>query len=459
MRRAQHGWRTAASWQSVSEPSNDPVPQLAAPEPGRLSAAKIWEYMVAVRSRLGSVGWSVALIGVLGYLFAATTYRLPIGTASMIVGIFGLFLLPGGLRFPSSATLFLLFLAWASIGAIFSPWNSVVFDALLELGKVFLIYLVIVNAVRTRSQIWFFMVAFLALYGSHPVRGAIVAYMTGNTYFGRAAWYQGIYSNPNDLAALTLLQLSMAAALLMTERKGLVKLGALLAVFLLPFTILVTQSRGVMIALAVFVAAAVWGHPKKFKILGTIGLLAALAVVVAPAGLWNRIEGLRYATNTSTLNEVDEEGSAAQRWEIWRTGARIARQYPVMGTGLGAYRYANGTASAALGNRDAHSTYLTLWAENGVIGLGLFLIIIGATIARAESVRRRAAPITPAGAVQLRFVEWGLIAFLIAAIWGSYSKLSFLYVHLALIWALADACDTEVAEARRLASPAPMRRG
>jgi hypothetical protein len=39
---------------------------------------------------------------------------------------------------------------------------------------------------------------------------------------------------------------------------------------------------------------------------------------------------------------------------------------------------------------------------------------------------------------------------MIAAIWGSYSKLTFFYVHIALIWSLATTAEREAAEARRI---------
>jgi O-antigen ligase len=333
---------------------------------------------------------------------------------------------------------------------VVSPWRGVALLSLLDLAKVGLIYLVIVNAIRTRAQIWMYMVAFLAFFGSHPVRGTIINYLTGSVIFGRAAWYVGIFHNPNDMAALTLLQLSMAAALLLTERRGLVRLGALLGVLVLPFTIVITQSRGVLLALGVFIISAIWGHPRKARIIGTFLLIGGLVVAVSPHGVWERLKGLRYATSTSTLNEVDQEGSAAQRWAIWKTGFRIIKEHPVTGVGLGAYSYANGSASEVLGNRDAHSTYVTLAAENGFIGLLLFLVLVGATLWRSMGVRRRVRSIYREGALQLRFLELGLICFLVAGIWGSYSKLTFLYMHIALIWALATVCEREAAEARRI---------
>ena len=113
-----------------------------------------------------------------------------------------------------------------------------------------------------------------------------------------------------------------------------------------------------------------------------------------------------------------------------------------------------------LGVALAAATYLTFAAENGFMGLALFLGLVGSTIARSRRVRRRCRSILPNATQQLRYLEIGLIAFLIAGIWGSYGKLAFLYVHVALIWAMAAAVEAEWTRARQAAAtgaviPAP----
>jgi len=119
--------------------------------------------------------------------------------------------------------------------------------------------------------------------------------------------------------------------------------------------------------------------------------------------------------------------------------------------GLGTIAYANGDVSDVLADRDAHNTYVTLAAENGIPGLLLFLFLVGGTIMRSRRVRQRVRDTLPNGAEQLRYLELGLICFCAAGVFGSYGRLSFLYVHLALIWALAAACEDEDNRARLLA--------
>jgi hypothetical protein len=58
---------------------------------------------------------------------------------------------------------------------------------------------------------------------------------------------------------------------------------------------------------------------------------------------------------------------------------------------------------------------------------------------------------TPRGS-QLLALELGLLGFLLAGIFGSFAKLSFLYIQLATLWLVTDLAKNE-----RLAGPAPAR--
>jgi putative inorganic carbon (HCO3(-)) transporter len=430
----------------------------AAPAGFRERLRAIGQQLISIGSQVSSVQWSLTFLGVLGYIFASTTYRLPIGAASVFVALAGIVLLPGRFRFPSSAGFFLAFLLWALFGALLSRWSSVSLETAYELTKVFLIFVAMTNALRTRSQAWFFMVFFLFCFGTHPARGTIINYFTGNTLFGRAGWYMGTFDNFNDLAALTLLQLSMAVALLMTEKWGIVRLGALAGVLIFPFMILVTQSRGVFLALGLFTLLSVMGMRRKLRGIMLLAAIGGLLVLISPEGVWQRLRGLRNLTHTENLRSVDQEGSAEQRYLLLQAGLQIASDNPVLGVGVGTIAYANGDVSAVLASRDAHNTYITLAAENGIPGLVLFLFLVGATVLRSRRVRKRVRDSLPSGAEQLRYLELGLICFCAAGFFGSYSKLSFLYVHIALIWALAAACEDEDNRARLLAmAPVGMR--
>ena len=62
----------------------------------------------------------------------------------------------------------------------------------------------------------------------------------------------------------------------------------------------------------------------------------------------------------------------------------------------------------------------------------------------------------PAAAQQLYFMEAGLIGFLVAGTFASYSRLSFLYLHVLLIYLLAKALEKDYLSLRaRLRRSAP----
>ena len=449
------GWRTRSSRVRTI---GGGVPAVAggAPRPGPGSPSSPSGLLAALNSFARGlpwqgVAWSLPLVGLLVYIWSATTYSLPLGEPAMIAALVGLLFLRAPMRVPGFLVLFALFVVWGAVGLTSTSYPDSVVDRLDVLARVGLIALVLVNAVRTRTEQRLFMFVFLAAYALYPVRGTIFNYVGGYTVFGRALWNY-IYANPNDLAALTLLQLSLALALLQREPKGWPRLAALAGIFVLPVVILLTQSRGAIIALAVFALAAFAGHRRRGRALVTLVAVAVAIGVFAPSSVWDRLGGLRNATDTEQLSRVDREGSAEQRFEIWKVARAIFADHPVFGVGVGAYSSAHREYArtgdfkeTAGGKRDAHSTYLSLLAETGVVGFGLFVAMFGWVALYARRVRRRAHALLPQAAQQIRYLEIGLLAFFTAGIFASYAGLAFTYVHLALLWSVVRSTEEELA--------------
>jgi O-antigen ligase len=97
-------------------------------------------------------------------------------------------------------------------------------------------------------------------------------------------------------------------------------------------------------------------------------------------------------------------------------------------------------------------------AETGIVGLIAFIGLILSVVMRAEMIRRRSKPVMPHLALALGLLELGLLSFFTAGIFGSFGDVSFLYIHLGLIWVTSEvirevssgaAMDRGDAEARR----------
>jgi len=411
------------------------------------------------RARAVSPEWSIGLIGALAYIVAAVTYRLPIATPAMVVAVVGL-LFERRVTVPLFVGLFALFVAWAAFGYTASIDQATTIDQTIVLSKILLICFVIANVSRTSWRMRVFMIFFLVCFAAYPVRGTLVNYfIIRYTLFGRALW-NFIYANSNDLAALTFFPLSLSIAVAVSEPKGWIKRAALIGTAVLPLMILITQSRGALIGLVVsgLIFFMIHSRGRRVKSLLAAGAVGIVLLPFVPSSAWKRFEGMSNLTSTTTIADADPEGSAEARYNIWRVAGTIIKENPMTGIGLGVYPRAHamysprvGVPKTAIGFRDTHSTYLNVAAETGVPGLVLFLLTVSVVAISSERTRRKARGTVRAE--QLLALELGLMAFMLAGIFGSFAKLSFLYIQLAVMWAVTDITKGELA----VATPQPMR--
>lgn len=430
------------------------VPQIHKRLPGGGAVAVVQRRRAAARRMAGRGGveWSPSYAAFLVYLFVVTTYRLQLGTVAMAAALLLLPFEPRPLRLPGPVTWAFGFMVWAFVGWTATPYPAPVWKQLVELSKICCIMLVAVNVLTTRARLRFFTIAFLGFFAFYPVRGALFAYFIyGGTVQGRAAWNY-IYSNPNDLAALCLLPLSLAIGMLFSERARWVRYCATAGAVMLPFVILLTQSRGAFIALVVFALVVLKGQKRgRGKVLLLAGAAAVVIAIAAPSSVWKRLDTITQVTSEKSAARAQDEGSARQRMEIWRVAWTIFTENPIAGVGVGAYPDAHLAYSQrpvfdpiALGRRDAHSTYFRLLAESGIVGFLLFFGMVGVTVRDAERTRRRAKATHPARATQLYYLEVGLFGYFVAGIWGSYELMALTYIYIAVLYTMVQALKAEL---------------
>ena len=427
-----------------------PVP--AAALPGAVTAEALPPEVPADRWPWRGVQWTLTFVGFLGYIFSITTYRFQIGDVSIVVALIGLLTMKEPVRVPGLLKGLGVFLLWAMMGYALSNFPALVYPKLDAMVRLWLIALVAANALRTRQQLRFFLVFWLACFAFYPVRGALFNYyLYGEKLAGRAIWNY-VFNNPNDLAAFCILQLSMAFGVNAFEAKGPVRLSARLGLAVLPLLILLTKSRGAFIGFAVFLLFALWGQRKRGRAIGITLVVASTLIFVAPENVLDRVFALKKIEETGNVGAADEEGSAAQRYEIWRVARAIIREHPVAGVGLGAYPAEHQLMArrpqfnpTALGRRDTHSTYLNVTAETGFIGLILWASTYLSVLIAIDANRRKLKKVRPLTAQTVYAMEVGLVGFFIAAIFGSLAHVSFLVLHTLTMWCLVEMMKREVA--------------
>lgn len=415
----------------TSRPDNQPQ----APQP---AASHVWPWQ--------GVRWNLAFIGFCAYSIAIITYVAPIGEAGMIVALIGLVLGRERIRFPLPLIFFAAFYTYAVLTWPVSSYAALVKDELLAVGRVALIFLVGINVLMERTRLRFYIFLYLAAFGLYPVRGAIFnQFIYRAAELGRIAWNQA-FSNPNDLAAFLLVPLGLSAGLLYTERQRYVRWAAMTGVVLISLIVFMTQSRGAILALAVFALVAFTRQKRKLRFLPWIALIGLTIAIFAPDSVWSRLKNLKTATGSGDLQAADDMGSAEQRFEIWRVAGTIISRHPMTGVGLGVYPYEHWRVSrgkdetfkkTARGGRDAHSTYLTAIAETGAPGFVFFMGIFISMYVFAQRVRRTIKNSDPDGERQIFFAQVSFLALAVAAFFGSWTTLPFTYIGVAILYCMS----------------------
>jgi O-antigen ligase len=343
---------------------------------------------------------------------------------------------------PGAALLSLFVLV--GLSATWSYWPKYSVDTFLDGLKYLAIFYVVVNVIDREHRLGL-AVAVLALASVIPAVGCIVSWSRGEHLVDgdRAAWI-GIFANPNDLAY----HLVVGIAMMLAARDAAVprwkKLSYLALLVPMGVALLLTQSRGGMIAAGIVLG--LWALRAVRHAPTLIGVAVAVGCVLylSPGDPWKHRE--------ESSMSYGEDMSARGRFDAWRTGLAIAAERPLTGVGAGAFviawpDFAPGDAGPA---RTAHNTFIQIIAELGVPALLLFL---GALVAGLVSGSRatRARPLMPYG----RGVQCALAGFAVCSVSGGLAFSWPFYLVLGLAVAAARVARPEpvaVAPRRALAA-------
>lgn len=386
----------------------------------------------------------LGLAGLTFYLWIIHSYKLPAGDVAVLGLVLGTLTRGVKIRMPAPIVLFAAFIAWSALTMAASANFAISSDALTQLLKLWVISFCIVNVVRTPAELRFLTITWLAFFALYPIRGALhTQFICQCSHMGRTSW-NFVFSNPNDLAALCLIPMAVAAGISTVERNKYFRWAAAIGVGVIALVILLTQSRGAMLALGVAVVLLPLFSRRRARDIIAIGALIGIGALVAPKGVWERLAGLTNVSVDSGMEQVDPEGSAANRWLIWQVAMRQVNNHPFTGVGIGMMPETHrllATREAldwgVRGAKDTHSTYLRVAAETGYPGFLLWMamwVLIFTKLRRASAASRN----------RLRehrflsFLQLGAIAFLTAGVFGTYGFMSFTYLFVAYLWLAGD---------------------
>ena len=406
---------------------------------------------VAAAPRMRGGNWTApTFLGFLAYVFVTITTRLRVAELGAVIGLIGMLVegrkpwLPGYLRW------FLGLLAWGLFSMLWSLYPPMSSAIIGDFFKIWLFMFLGANAVRSPRQLQFFLAFFVICFLAYPGRGVLLNYMRGILEGGRVRLGGGVLANPNYFAAGTLTPIAICGAMLLRSTNKVQRWFLAGAIGLLVCTVVITQSRGGIIALLCFGALTISRSRRRGQAIAAAVVLGTLVVLTAPDEAWQRLGGLSKISGSEGVAGADREGSAAMRYQIVLNAIDIAIDHPIAGTGIGTFKAVNKEYRPDLGWIDTHNTYLNVLAETGIIGLTLFLCMIGSVFRYAR--KRLVPPASAATAQAIRLCAAGLVGVLIASIWGTFPYFQFLHFHLltlvlmAKIWPMEDATTIRLSE-------------
>jgi putative inorganic carbon (HCO3(-)) transporter len=243
----------------------------------------------------------------------------------------------------------------------FAAWKNYV--------EMFLFALVVASTIREKSQVRLLLVCMAV--SVLIVNRSYYSTLSGRdlsqfSYQVRDAGPLG-YAGVNGLAAFEAMVASFLLGTFSFAKKIYGKIGILLLVATCCYCILFSFSRGAY--LGVIVGLVTVG------LLRSRWMLAVAAVIVLG---WQLLLPVAVQQRITMTTEDAEEGqqfdsSSQQRIELWEDAMNLFKRNPITGTGFETYSH-----MGRVGNfRDTHNYYVKVLAEMGIIGLALYLLLLG----------------------------------------------------------------------------------
>ena len=194
---------------------------------------------------------------------------------------------------PREVSLILLLVLAALLSVPLALDASMAWGGFTQYLKVVVMFIVMVNVVRSEGRLRALFLLALAV-SCYLSVGAVSDFRLGkfdNEHLRISGIVGGIFSNPNDLALHLVTMVPIAIGLLVSSRNALKKVGYLICGIMLVLGIIVTLSRSGFIAFVCSIFFLIWKlAPRGRIIFAALGLLIIVTIVgVAPSAFRSRI--------------------------------------------------------------------------------------------------------------------------------------------------------------------------
>lgn len=295
-----------------------------------------------------------------------------------ILGIIIAFVFEGKAFINSSFqnTLLLLYLFWFLVSSIFAFNFDLAWQPLIDFLKIVIIYFLLTNILTDQRKLYVFLFVLLLLNFKYA-QFAVRIWVRNGFYVDPRGLHEGggigsgFFQNPNDLGVALNSVLGMSFYLIFYDTKKIfnwfkMRWFHLISIITFPLAALATSSRGAVLAFGVACLGIWYKSRRKIFTLVLLLIVAGSYTALIPKDNWTRFQSMG----------TDEDRTGQSRRELWRSGVRMANEYPLTGVGPNNYIYVNQEIYHSGLNQVQHNVFVQAMSELGYPGLILFIVMI-----------------------------------------------------------------------------------
>ena len=240
-----------------------------------------------------------------------------------------------------------------------------------------------IDSLQKLRKILFTITASVFFYG-------MASLILGNALGGRLS-FGGMY-DPNDLAYLFVTLFPLAFNFISKGEIFAKRMLAAITLIISPMLILMTGSRGGVLAL--FMVSMLLVFTKMGSIKKSLKIAAVIGVIIMMAFYSDKIDTERFKSLIS-IAEIKSDYNVtgySGRLEIWKTGLKLIKSHPFTGVGVNCFSMAFGFTRDAEGRipiwKAAHNSFILIAAEMGVPGFIVFMSLVIGCIKTFSLIRK-----------------------------------------------------------------------
>ena len=309
------------------------------------------------------------------------------------------------IKFTSTSLNFPI-LSFIAICVLSLIWSNSFFVSLKELPLFLagpLLYFIITNNINDERQISRVLNVLLIVGGLFGIYGILQYNKIDFSFWIRNIGRQqvfGLFGNVNYFAEYLIVPLPIAVSIFFASRNKFKKILLLIGILAMGGSLILTFTRGSYLAVGIslifmfFLYLIVRGknflkENKRIFILILIAILVVTFLFAFPNPLNKPGTVISKIKGRISITQFSRGSSLKRRIAIWKFTALMIKDHPLVGSGIGNYKYNSLTYQAKFfeqgQNRSlypygfatkTHNEYLQLGAEMGTIGLGIFIWLI-----------------------------------------------------------------------------------